>query len=514
MAGSAGTGNHTEQLEVESTFEVEEPWTLPDLARLPGVTAVGTAELDLDATYLDTADLHLLRGRATLRRRTGGEDAGWHLKLPAGPDRWGLRRPLGESARAVPGDLLALTLARRRGADLVPVVRLATHRSAHRLAGADSRDLVEVAVDDVSAFLLGADGGSVGVTAWREVEAELVEPGGAGQQLLEDVEEALLDSGARASRWRSKLARALDVRLGELTPEPDRLRRRGPAADVVSAYVAAQVEQLVAYDAAVRRDEDDAVHKMRVATRRLRSALATYRPLLDPDRSEPLRDELAWLAGLLGVARDAEVLRERLVSLARAEPPELLLGPVVARIDSDLGRAYRDGHAAVLEALDEPRYLRLLSDLDRLVADRPASDRGRQPAREELPRMVARDWRRLRRRVRSAGSGDGRFALHDARKAAKRSRYAAEAASTVLGARASRFAAAMAQVQETLGEHQDALAAQDTLRRIGVQAHLDGENGFSFGRLHALEQRRAARAADAFGAVWAQSSRKKLRGWL
>ena len=512
MAGSVGRGDATEHLEVESTFEVDQIWALPDLAAVPGVSAVETATLDLDALYLDTADLHLLRGRATLRRRTGGQDAGWHLKLPAGSDRLELRRPAGESDRAVPGDLLDLTLARRRGADLVPVVRLTTHRSAHRLAGADGRVLVEVAVDDVRAFLLSPGGDDVGVTSWREVEAELVEPDGRG--MLQDVEEVLLDSGARVSRWRSKLARALDPRLRELAPAPDRLRRGSPAVDVVAAYLAAQVEQLVAYDAAVRRDEDDAVHKMRVATRRLRSALATYRPLLDATRSEPVRGELSWLAGLLGVARDAEVLRERLLALARAEPPELLLGPVVARIDTDLGRAYRDGYTEVLDALSDPRYLRLLADLDRLVADRPASDRGLAPARDELPRLVGRDWRRLRRRVRHAAAGTGRYGLHDARKAAKRARYAAEAAATVLGSRASRFAAAMEQVQEVLGEHQDALAAQDTLRRIGVQAHLDGENGFSFGRLHALEQWRAARAAEAFDAVWARSSRSKLRAWL
>ena len=62
-----------------------------------------TAESDLSATYYDTADLRLLRSRMTLRRRRGGSDAGWHLKLPAGADsRDEVRHPLGRYRKPPP----------------------------------------------------------------------------------------------------------------------------------------------------------------------------------------------------------------------------------------------------------------------------------------------------------------------------------------------------------------------------------------------------------------------------
>ena len=83
---------------------------------------------------------------------------------------------------------------------------------------------------------------------------------------------------------------------------------------------------------------------MRVATRRLRSALATFRPLLDREQTEPLREELKWIAGMLGAARDAEVMQERLTGLLSEQPVELVIGPVQQHIDRELRTAYRTAH--------------------------------------------------------------------------------------------------------------------------------------------------------------------------
>ncbi|HET9656179.1 MAG TPA: CYTH domain-containing protein, partial [Kineosporiaceae bacterium] len=141
--------------EIERKFDVGEGFALPSLDGLPGVAVVdGPQEHALDATYLDTADLRLLRSRTTLRRRTGGTDAGWHLKLPRSDgERDELHHPLGRSAGAVPKPLRAVVEVHLRGAALAPVVRLRTRRRVTRLLDADGTLLAEVADDAVTATL-------------------------------------------------------------------------------------------------------------------------------------------------------------------------------------------------------------------------------------------------------------------------------------------------------------------------------------------------------------------------
>ncbi len=111
-------------------------------------------------------------------------------------------------------------------------------------------------------------------------------------------------------------------------------RKSTTAGDVVAAYIDEQVSVLRRLDPAVRADAADAVHKMRVAVRRLRSTLATYRRLLDRDVTEPIRDELKWLGGVLGAVRDAEVIRRYLLGVVDDQPSDLVLGPVRERIES------------------------------------------------------------------------------------------------------------------------------------------------------------------------------------
>jgi len=213
---------------------------------------------------------------------------------------------------------------------------------------------------------------------------------------------------------------------------------------VVQSHLAEQVSELVHRDPQVRRDLPDSVHKMRVATRRLRSALATFGPLLDRSRTDPVRAELRWLADALGEARDAEVMHEWLRELLRAEPPELVLGPVVARIDSAMTRRRRKARARLGEALDSERYLLLLDALDELAADPPFLPGARHAARPALAHLLRRTWRRIDRSMTRAQRGaqdpGGDELLHQVRKDAKRMRYAAEAVQPVFGRPAGRFA--------------------------------------------------------------------------
>ncbi len=153
----------------------------------------------------------------------------------------------------------------------------------------------------------------------------------------------------------------------DLTPD-------SPASAVLLAHLTEQVRAMTSREQQARLDEPDGVHKMRVATRRLRSALATFRPLLDRAVTDPLRDELKWIAGELGGARDAEVLRMRLLDELAAEPDELVLGPIASLIEVELRADHRKAHDELVVALDSERYRLLVEQLEALIADPPFTD--------------------------------------------------------------------------------------------------------------------------------------------
>ena len=291
------------------------------------------------------------------------------------------------------------------------------------------------------------------------------------------------------------------------------VERHGTAADVVRAHLADNVARLHEEEARVRSGETSAVHKMRIAARRLRTALRTCQPLFE-ESTAALSDELRWLGRALSVARDAQVLRERLRLLVSTQPPELVIGPVDVLIDDELSAAEQRGRAHALEALGGTRYRRLLDDLDALVRDLPMTGEGARPAGDVFPRLLRRDTARLRRAVRAARQAEAGeahdAALHDARKKAKRLRYAAELAVPALGEPAEGLASAAEEVQEALGEHQDTVMSRRFLRELGARMHLDGLNGFTLGRLHAIEEVRAAAAVEDFERAWARLASPKV----
>ncbi len=484
-------------LEVEVKLDADAAFALPDLSGLPGVARVDPGEQKvLEAVYLDSPDLRLTRSGTSLRRRTGGSDAGWHLKLPAGADgRLEIRRAPGRSVRTVPPALLGLSRVRLRGEAVAPVARIETGRTEHALVAADGTVLALVADDVVTAEAIGDE---VTVSRWREIEVELV---AGDRELLDAAVKALRKAGARPASASSKVRRALESRLdGDRAPAaaPAEVSPKGPVGAVAVAHLREQAHRLVEVDPHVRMDAEDAVHQMRVATRRLRSALATFRSLFAEGSVEPLRAELKWLGEVLGRARDAEVMRRRLREDADAQPAELLVGPVLRRIDLELKREYRDAHQAVVQTLDGERYLALVAALEEFVADPPFSERAARPAKEEVLKLVRKSYRRVERAAEavdddtSTGDAVGHdHPLHEVRKAAKRARYAAESVAPVVGKPAKRLADALEDIQETLGDHQDSVVERVWLRDLGMRAHLAGENGWTFGRLHGLAEARA-----------------------
>ena len=490
----------TSQLEVERKFDVDTSFALPDLTGVPGVATVDDpVEHALEAVYFDTPDLRLARARITLRRRTGGPDAGWHLKLPAdGGAREELHSPLGRAAKRPPAAVTAPVHGVLRGASAAPVATLRTRRLVTVLRDGDGRALAEVADDTVTATVPAADPGAPAeVRSWREVEVEL---GSGSEVLLTGVGERLLSAGARPSSWTSKVGRALAGRL-PAPPEVGSGKRRPVAGEVVLGAVRDQLTALQAADVLVRTDRQDAVHQLRVAARRLRSITAAARPVLDRATTDPLRGELRWLGAELSEVRDAEVAFTHLREVVAAEPGELVLGPVAARLQQNALRSAVAGHERVLATLSSSRYLVLLDQLHALLEAPPLTDEASRPAAPVLRRALRRAGRLLRRRLRDAAqvAGEGRpAALHEVRKAAKRARYTAELAVVVLGRPAKDLVAVGKRVQDVLGEQQDSVVARAHCRQLGLAAAAAGENAWTYGRLHGLEQARAERAAAAF----------------
>jgi len=497
--------------ETERKYEADTGTTVPSLAGLPGVAAESPpAEFRLEAEYFDTADLRLLRAGITLRRRRGGEDDGWHLKVPVGPDtRTELHVPL-RRGRTVPAELARLVRAYARTAPLAPVARIATLRRQRLLLDGDGTSLAEVADDEVTAQSLGT---VTALSQWREVEVELT---GGGRPLLEAADQRLREAGLGPAASASKLDRALAGRR-PAPARPGPLGKRATAAEVVLAYLSDQAAALLACDPAVRQDQPDAVHRMRVASRRLRSALQAFRPVIDAAATAHLREELQWLGQVLGAARDAEVLAGHLASLLDQVPPELVLGPVEASVTEHLAPRRATATRKVVRTLDSPRYLALLDELDALLAQPPLTALASGPA-SALHEPVARAVRRLARRVRRATSlppGEARdVAVHDARKAAKRARYAAAALVPVEGKPARRLARRMKKIQSELGDHQDTVMARVALRDLGLRAYQAGENAFTYGLLYERDAQASHVFQEQAWHAWDKAARPKYRRWL
>lgn len=288
----------------------------------------------------------------------------------------------------------------------------------------------------------------------------------------------------------------------------------GRAGDVVLARLRAQVTLLEELDPQARQDEHDAVHRMRATTRRLRSALATFAPLLDPVSGDRLRSELRWLAGVLGTVRDAEVMRDRLLTLATDGPGGEVDGGMVGELAGELEARHRAARDELLEGLGSDRHLQLVAALELLVREPPCTTVAEQPARTALPPLVQRDWRRVEERAATAAECEERAAQeaarHELRKAAKRLRYACEAVAPVFGPPVAGLGAAAEQLQDVLGEYHDSVVSQHLVRRLGA----GGIGPALLERLLVLEQQRELRAEAKLDDAWRAISDPRLREWL
>ncbi|GAA4252030.1 CYTH and CHAD domain-containing protein [Dactylosporangium darangshiense] len=494
------------KLEVERKYEVPDGFALPDLTGIGGVATIGEPDDQrLDAVYYDTEGLHLARGRVTLRRRSGGHDAGWHLKRPSAGERSELQIPA-TGRRTPPPAVTDQIRALSRGEALTPVARIRTHRVERALRSADGRTVALLADDLVSTESLRRGGSA---REWHELEIELVD---GADGALARLDRVLRRAGARPASSPSKLAQA----LGEDYPTPTGLRLRGSKArKALAAYLAAQRNALIEQDPQVRDGDAEAVHKMRVATRRLRSTLRSFAPVLSGNVGA-LHDEVRWVTRLLGAVRDCDVMAERLAGLIAAEPPALVVGPVAARITTLLGQRAAAARAELTEGLNSERYTTLLNDIDALVyrAAQPDNIPSRRLTRRARKALERADARLADARKRKPGKRTDER-LHEARKAYKRARYAVELVTPLKkSARAERLTERLTALQDVLGAHQDALVTCDLLLGYAAGAHEAGENAFTYGLLHARtdEHGRQALAELPATSKRARKAGKKLFG--
>ena len=361
------------------TYDADLDLVLPDLGAAKGVATVSEPqELVTEATYFDTPDRRLAAVSVTVRRQTGDEGAGWLLELPTAvdpDDAHELRIGLGRAVRTVPRRFRSTLAGLVGDRALAATATTTTRRTVRHLLDEDDRVLASVTDDRVDAVRLGPDDADrPTLISWREVEVTLVD---GRPKLLRRVGEALTDAGARPADGRSRLADVLDGE-GHRPEAPSRPRDR--TQQLIQHRLGDLVRELRARDPLVREGLPEGVHTMRVAIRRLRSMLATGRPFLDRDVTDPLRDELAWLADALGEVRDSEVRRERLDSSIDALVDERAEVDWEAdRVRSALWTPLVEEHDRALAALDEvlasERYARLLDQLLDLVAAPPWTER-------------------------------------------------------------------------------------------------------------------------------------------
>jgi CHAD domain-containing protein len=509
----------TRSLEREVKLAADMAFRLPDLRGVVGKTVRQPGQ-ELRTAYFDTSDFRVWQRGMSLRHRMG-ESSGagiWTLKVPAprspsdddGPtlDRTELSWPGGRDAVPVQAtDLLRGIVCR---GILEQVTELVTSRLRFVLHDAEGRSCAELDDDTVTVV-----GGRRHGLRFRQLEVEL---GDGGAAILDAVLRELRRAGAHVGDA-PKLAKALGLRTGSGGGSSSDPGRKGSLRDVIGASINNALEQLLDHDYLLRADPPrppaHSIHQARVATRRLRSDLKTVGSVLDPVWLDHTRRELEWLGGVLGSVRDADVLAGHVADDGEGVPSDAGgRAELLARLDDQRRRAIAD----LGEALTGDRYLDLLDRLHAgasappLAAAVTGDRRADQRAQGVLAELVGRQWGVLRRRESKAGRHPSDRELHRIRIGAKQLRYAAEMAAPVMGKKARRTARAAEALQTVLGEHHDAVAAEQWLSAIAPTT--TPAASYVAGRLAAEQHERQRRLRRQWRSVWDDLDTKNVRRWM
>ena len=455
------TAEHERKLQAAEGFE------LPDLGGDPLERRLFTS------IYYDTADRSLSRAGITLRRRTERGKSAWQLKLPAADARLELEEPGGPAGPSE--SMLKLLRAHLRHGPLEPIAELRTRR--HGSLVARNGTTAEVTVDEVAVM------DSLRV-AQEFVEVEIELRTGSPKR-LDEIVDAVADAGASPADGTPKLFRALGITTAGEDPGDDPFER-------LRTLLRVQLRQVLAHDPGTRLGVDpESLHDMRVAVRRSRALLRAGRTLIGSDTTA-LADELKWLGGVLGAVRDLDVLLERLQgTAAELGPPDAAAAGKLLQV---LQRRRTQARRALMRALDDDRYLQLLDDFQRqLDALEPTS------TETTLDALARKQLKKLRRAASAVGDDPADVELHELRKLGKRARYAAELAGHASVVKRAK------ELQDVLGEHQDAVVAEETLRGLAADALPAG--ALAAGRLVDGERERRAEARATWRKAWKRLER-------
>ncbi|ATY13085.1 CHAD domain-containing protein [Amycolatopsis sp. AA4] len=469
-------------------YELSLTARVPQLAG-KGITQEPPAERTLETVYYDTKDFRLTRAGITLRRSS---DAGWCLRAPGQE----LRFPL-DDAPKVPAEIAALVRAYTLDRKLRPVAQLRTDRFTHRLADPAGRTVATLADDHVTGEFLG--GQALRLDRWRELDVELAAD--SAPELLDRLDRSLRKRGAENASWPSKLQRLLGAET-----EPAR-----GSDHVVREYLSEQFERLRRADLGFRVGADDSVHQLRVAARKLRSALRTFKSLAGKKKADAVAAELKWLGGELAGARDTEVSQARLEGCLDEVPSELVFGPLRQYLTRDFARTSQTELARATEALSSNRYATLLQSIAALLDTvRPA---GKKELRKPL-RKTARKLYRATAATEGLSGAELEKALHEVRKKAKRARYAADAVRPVFGKKLRTWRKHVKAAQQTLGKHQDTVVDRAALRHFAIDGFSENQNTFTFGLLYGRDEAAAKLLRDRFAREWRTLRKGACPAWL
>ena len=456
-----------------------------------GLHVVSSTTNRRTTVHYDTAGLHLARWGCTLYRRSKGT---WTVSVD-GQDV----QSFGGGGDAPPQVVVDFLTAYHRGMELVPLVEMRTRQRHIELSNAKG---VLVCIDDER---------SEGIPApeYNGIRRLVVSsPKGARRQVAV-VARAMRSAGAGPTDGVPAYLAVAGVRPPPPeVPMPD-VSPRSTVVEAIQGALAASVVRLIRNDGPTRCGEDpEGLHQARVATRRLRSDLRTFLPLLDARWVEDLRADLSELADDLGRVRDADVLLERLRTSARDMPDTEAVEGVLC----SLVRTREADRARLLVVMRGQEYLRLLDRLASAAVSPAIVNGGNERASDVLPPLARETWVRLRRRVRSLGSQPTDEDLHAVRIAAKRARYAAEAVGPAVGAEAAAFARAMADLQTHLGDLHDAVVAADWLRAAAAAA--PPRETFVAGELRGRQLEQAGALRASWKRVWQAARHSRLRRWM
>ena len=463
----------TDLLEVEWQFAALD--TRPVLrwlqaAAVPGFTVQPAGVKDLDDTYFDTAGWHIHRAGYTCRLRRKGGDAELTLKSMAEASG-GIRsrrertEPVPasvESPAAAPGPCGVAIRAMAGRAPVTPIFGLRTRRQLFTLSD-EAGALAEIALDDTAI--------PVGEEAPVRLARVEVEVDQSAIDRARPFVDAMVAANGLGPATSSKFESAL-IATGQRVIPPLDLGPLAIADDMTAAAVAFAILRkhfgiFLANEPGTRLGEDiEALHDMRVATRRLRAAMAAFRPFLTP-RVLALRDELGWVAAALGEVRDLDVQIDRMDEWREGFPEER--AHALDAIESLLHARRNTARKRMLFALDSRRYQRLVARFTSLLRFGPPRSfaPGRVPILAVAPDLVEKRYRT----VRKAGDRISRESppdlYHALRIDAKKLRYALEFVGTgIYGRPAVEFSTRVTAMQDVLGLHQDACVAIDMLHEI------------------------------------------------